>query len=254
MRADVCVDARQAPTWAKGYGRRGAAHIVLGKYKEAIRAYKAGLEIEPTNAGLAKGLEDLRASLREGDVPDASDGAPKPKPTPTPTADKPKAAARTSGGGGGGGGGVSSSLPIGQQWIEHSKRSDRAAMEALLAQDASLVSYKARGIGHTAMHWAASTGDRSMMTWLLSLDADVNARNSSEATPLHTAAGAGQAMSLEWLLSNGADGTLVNDDGETAAAVATKKSRPDLAATIERFIAEPPPPKPVPREHEEEVD
>ena len=43
--ADRCLDI--APQWAKGYGRKGAAFIVLGKYKEAIKAYKAGLEIEP---------------------------------------------------------------------------------------------------------------------------------------------------------------------------------------------------------------
>ena len=91
-----------------------------------------------------------------------------------------------------------------------------------------------------------------MMEWLLGLGAEVNARNSSEATPLHTAAGAGQAMSLEWLLGHGADGTLQNDDGETAAAVAKKKQRPDLAATIERVMADPPAPQR--REHEEEVD
>ena len=159
------------------------------------------------------------------------------------------------GDGGGGGGGVSASLPIGQQWIEHAKRSDRAAMEALLAQDTSLVGYKARGIGHTAMHWAASTGDRPMMQWLVSLNADVNARNSSDATPLHTAAGSGQAMSVEWLLAHGADGSLQNDDGLTAADVARSKAkRPDLASTIERHMASPPAAAPPPTEHEEEVD
>ena len=94
-----------------------------------------------------------------------------------------------------------------------------------------------------------------MMQWLVGLGADVNARNSSDATPLHTAAGSGQAMSLEWLLARGADGTLKNDDDLTPAAMAKKKNRPDLAATIERHMAAPPqaPPKNW-EEHEEEVD
>lgn len=264
--AEKCVEL--APSWAKGYGRKGAALILCGQYKKAIGAYKAGLEVEPANAGLLKGLEDLRTSLRDGEAPDISDGrrptaaapaapARADAPAPPPKA-KPSSASNGSSTNGGGGSGVSSSLPIGQQWIEHAKRGDRPAMEALLAQDESLVSYKARGIGHTAMHWAASSGDRQMMQWLLSLGADVNARNTSDATPLHTAAASGQAFALEWLLAHGADGTLKNDDDLTPAAMAKKKNRPDLATTIDQHMANPPPP-PVEaaqarQPHEEEVD
>ena len=51
---------------------RGA--VVLGRYKDAIEAYNAGLAIEPGNAGLQKGLDDLRQSIRDGEVPTA--GAP----------------------------------------------------------------------------------------------------------------------------------------------------------------------------------
>lgn len=260
--ANKCVEI--SPQWAKGHGRKGAALILLGRYKEAMKAYKAGIEIDPTNVALQKGMEDLRASLREGEVPTVpSESAAKPAAQPKAAAEAPststkpaKPAGAGGGAGGGGGSSVSSSLPIGQQWIEHSKRGEQAEMEALLATDSTLVTYKARGIGHTAMHWAASTGDRKMMDWLLGLGAEVNGRNSSEATPLHTAAGAGQAMSLEWLLAHGADGTLQNDDGESAAAVAKKKQRPDLAATIERAMAAPPAPAAAPPRapHEEEVD
>ena len=45
-----------------------------------------------------------------------------------------------------------------------------------------------------------------------------------------------------------------NDDGLTAADVAKKKSRPDLAATIERHMQAPAAPQPAERVHEEEVD
>ena len=40
------------------------------------------------------------------------------------------------------------------------------------------------------------------MEWLLTLGADINALNNSDATPLHTAAANGQAMSVEWLLAH----------------------------------------------------
>ena len=71
-------------------------------------------------------------------------------------------------------------------------------MESLLEQEgAPIVKYKARGIGHTALHWAAARGDQQIMEWLLSLGADIDARNTSEATPLHTAAGNGQAPSRQ---------------------------------------------------------
>ena len=75
--ANECL--RLAPTWAKGYSRKGAAlvvradckeaspaptptpapsptpHQVRGDYKEALRAFRQGLEVEPGNPGLQKG-------------------------------------------------------------------------------------------------------------------------------------------------------------------------------------------------------
>ena len=100
-------------------------------------------------------------------------------------------------------------------------------MERVLAQaDAQqLLSHKARGIGHTAMHWAAVQEDRSLMGWLLSLGAEVNALNNSDATPLHAAASNGQAMSVSFLLGRGADASLKNDDGERSAAGQAEPSR-----------------------------
>ena len=39
--------------------RQAAAYVLLGKYnKEAMRSYKAGLDIEPSNAGLLKGAQE----------------------------------------------------------------------------------------------------------------------------------------------------------------------------------------------------
>ena len=245
--ANECI--KLAPEWAKGYSRKGTALILKGEYKDAMKAYKAGLAIEPQNAALLKGLEDLRASLREGELPTANDAAgtpaqgdgssssrsaksaapPKPAP-PMPEGAKPAASKPATPAG-----------PAGEQWIKAAKAGQRQEMEALLAEHGAdqLVRYKARGIGHTAMHWAAASGELRILEWLLSLGADVNARNTSESTVLHSACSSGQAFSVEWLLKHGADATLKNDDGETPATVATKKGRKDLAAIIERHLQEP---------------
>lgn len=45
--------------WAKGYGRKGAALHGLGDLEEAAKAYEEGLKIDPANALLKKGLEDV---------------------------------------------------------------------------------------------------------------------------------------------------------------------------------------------------
>ncbi|KJE89097.1 stress-induced-phosphoprotein [Capsaspora owczarzaki ATCC 30864] len=59
--ADKCIAIK--PDWAKGYSRRGAAHFFLGNLEEAEQAYKAGLEIEPANASLKQGLQDVAAAI-----------------------------------------------------------------------------------------------------------------------------------------------------------------------------------------------
>jgi len=48
------------PNWVKGYYRKGAALVSLGRHEEAVRAFKKGLEIEPTN-------DDLRDKLAEAE-------------------------------------------------------------------------------------------------------------------------------------------------------------------------------------------
>ena len=53
--ADKCV--KLEPTWAKGYGRRGAALHMLKKYEEAINSFEEGLKLESDNSYLKSGLE-----------------------------------------------------------------------------------------------------------------------------------------------------------------------------------------------------
>lgn len=48
--------------WAKGYSRKGAALFGEGDYAKAVEAYTEGLQIEPENAQLRKGLEDAKSA------------------------------------------------------------------------------------------------------------------------------------------------------------------------------------------------
>lgn len=56
--ADACVGL--APSWPKGYSRRGAALHSLKRYNDAANAYEAGLKIAPDDAGLKEGLAELK--------------------------------------------------------------------------------------------------------------------------------------------------------------------------------------------------
>eukprot|EP01012_Entosiphon_sulcatum_P015824 TRINITY_DN2079_c0_g1_i1.p1 TRINITY_DN2079_c0_g1~~TRINITY_DN2079_c0_g1_i1.p1 ORF type:complete len:569 (-),score=117.53 TRINITY_DN2079_c0_g1_i1:54-1733(-) len=47
------------PDWAKGWARKGAAHHGKGEVKEAIAAYKKGLELEPGNESCKTALAEL---------------------------------------------------------------------------------------------------------------------------------------------------------------------------------------------------
>jgi len=55
------------PDWAKGYGRLGAALHGMNRFPEAEKAYEDGLKLEPNNAALKKGLDEVeRAGANQG--------------------------------------------------------------------------------------------------------------------------------------------------------------------------------------------
>jgi tetratricopeptide (TPR) repeat protein len=56
---------RAAPNWGKGYARRGAALIGLGQAGEAVKAYAAGLAVEPEAAYIREGLAEAKQAIRE---------------------------------------------------------------------------------------------------------------------------------------------------------------------------------------------
>ena len=53
--AEKCVNLE--PTWAKGYGRKGAALHMLKKYDDSIASFEHGLSLETNNSYLQSGLE-----------------------------------------------------------------------------------------------------------------------------------------------------------------------------------------------------
>jgi len=53
------------PDFAKAFSRKGAALHGMGKLQEAEAAYQEGLKIDPNNAALKKGVEDVQAAGRQ---------------------------------------------------------------------------------------------------------------------------------------------------------------------------------------------
>jgi tetratricopeptide (TPR) repeat protein len=54
---------RAAPKWGKAHARRGTALVGLGQAGEAVKAYAAGLAVEPDAAYLREGLAEARAAI-----------------------------------------------------------------------------------------------------------------------------------------------------------------------------------------------
>eukprot|EP00198_Chlamydomonas_reinhardtii_P011679 XP_001701016.1 DnaJ-like protein [Chlamydomonas reinhardtii] len=75
-----------------------------------------------------------------------------------------------------------------QEWIAAARGGDVGALCGMLAASPGLLGARCRGMGHTALHWAAAKGEVEGVEWLLRQGLDVNVRNGDGATPLHAAA------------------------------------------------------------------
>eukprot|EP00657_Telonema_sp_P-1_P007602 TRINITY_DN2762_c0_g1_i1.p1 TRINITY_DN2762_c0_g1~~TRINITY_DN2762_c0_g1_i1.p1 ORF type:complete len:310 (-),score=150.87 TRINITY_DN2762_c0_g1_i1:166-1095(-) len=76
--SEQCIELK--PDFAKAYSRKGAALHGLGKLQEATMAYMEGLKIDPNNAALQQGVQDvLRFAGASAAPPPAPAPAPKPK-------------------------------------------------------------------------------------------------------------------------------------------------------------------------------
>ena len=49
-----------SPKWAKGYSRLGLAKFKAGDLAGAVKAYTAGLVVDPSNTQIADGLAEVR--------------------------------------------------------------------------------------------------------------------------------------------------------------------------------------------------
>ena len=88
---------------------------------------------------------------------------------------------------------------------------------------------KAQVPGSTALHEAAEKGDAGAAEKLLTVGADVNARNREGRTALHLAANVRVAMLL---LEKGADVKAKSNNGETPLHVAASWGRRDVGETL----------------------
>ena len=128
---------------------------------------------------------------------------------------------------------MDTSKPIEAQWHQAAKVGDLTHMKALLGQKPELLGHHQKGIGHTALHWAASSGQLEVVEWLLAGGfSPIDARNSGESTPLHSAAGGGALAVVERLLAAGADRKAVDEDGETPASLARTRGHAEIAALL----------------------
>jgi len=83
-----------------------------------------------------------------------------------------------------------------------------------------------------ALHEVAWKGLAECVGPLVEAGGEVDARDSENFTPLHVAAWHGRVEVARELLANGAYPSLVNNNGETAQAIATKKGHQDIVTLL----------------------
>jgi|HubBroStandDraft_1064217.scaffolds.fasta_scaffold851202_1 ankyrin repeat protein len=87
----------------------------------------------------------------------------------------------------------------------------------------------------TALHEASANGQASVVNYLLSLKAKVDAETSDGTTPLMCAAAWGNLEVARLLLENGADRTKTNHAGVTAAEIAREKGEDSTSELINSY-------------------
>ena len=118
------------------------------------------------------------------------------------------------------------------QWFQAAKAGDLGALKRLHAEQPKLLENKGRGIGHTALHWAAANGQLQCAVWLVEQGTPVDVRNNGESTPLHSAAGSGQLELVVELLKRGADADAQDSSGETPGALAQSRGHGEVVSAL----------------------
>lgn len=109
-------------------------------------------------------------------------------------------------------------------------RSDRGAIERLLADKADVGQSQADGM--TALHWAARLDDVASARLLVAAKADANATNRYGVTPLSLACENGNAAMVELLLNHGANPNASLRGGETALMTAARVGKVDVVKLL----------------------
>lgn len=91
-------------------------------------------------------------------------------------------------------------------------------------------------VGWTPLHYAASTGQVNVMSFLLENYAYIDAASPNGTTPLMMASMYGSPESVKLLLDQGADPLLKNEQGLTALQFAERGKRVDAVALVSKAI------------------
>ena len=90
--------------------------------------------------------------------------------------------------------------------------------------------------GWTPLHYAASTGQVSLISLLLENNAYIDAESPNQSTPLMMASMYGTPAAVKLLLDEGADPQLKNQQGLTALQFAQRANRTDIVALITQAL------------------
>lgn len=90
--------------------------------------------------------------------------------------------------------------------------------------------------GWTPLHYAAASGNNSIVTMLLAKDAFVNAASPNATTPVMMAARGGHIYTVKLLYDNGADITMKNQRGYFAIDFALENKNTDIVKGLDYLI------------------
>ncbi|MBI4747715.1 MAG: ankyrin repeat domain-containing protein, partial [Acidobacteria bacterium] len=91
----------------------------------------------------------------------------------------------------------------------------------------------------TALMWAASKGQRTIVAYLISKGAQINARDrDGKKTPLHYAAEAGHLEIVKYLIEHGADPDAKDKDGKTPFDLAQEAGQTEVADFLRNYKSE----------------
>ena len=112
------------------------------------------------------------------------------------------------------------------------KAGDLAKVKALLAKDSSLLQSKTEE-GKTPLHMATGWGQVEIVTYLLSIGADINAVNNNGGNPIHVAASQNKPECARILVAHGAQiNAKQGKTGATPIMIAVMKGNYDVAKVL----------------------